>query len=65
MRYFSFVPEVGLFAIYANKQVGKYLHWYPEPASFAIDAIKLDWKGLQFYGFPPFSLIGVSICKLI
>ena len=65
MRYFSFVPEVGLFAIYANKQVGKYLSWYPEPASYAIDAIKLDWQGLQFYHFPPFSLIGVSISKLI
>ena len=51
------------FTIYANKQVPKYVSWYSEPASWAVHARK--WLGLQFYLFSPFSLIGVSISKLI
>ena len=52
-----------MFTIYANKQVPKYVSWYSEPASWAVDALK--WLGLQFYLFSPSSLIGVSISKLI
>ena len=59
MQYFLFVPEVGLVETYANK-VAKYMSWYPEPASYAVDALKLDWQAI-----PPFILIRLSFSKLI
>lgn len=60
MQYFLFVPKVGLVETYANKQVAKYMSWYPEPASYAVDALKLDWQAI-----PPFILIRLSFSKLI
>ena len=51
MRHFSFVPVVDLFATSAKERAAKYVSWYPEPASYTVDPIKLDWRGLQFYGF--------------
>lgn len=53
-----FVLEVNLFATFANKQVAKYVSWYPEPASCAVDAIKVDLQGLQSMVFYHLASLG-------
>ena len=49
MQYFLFALDVSLVETYENKQVAKYVPWYPEPASYAVDALKLDWQASTIY----------------
>ena len=59
------VPEVDLFATRLNNQVEKYVAWHPEPEAWAVDAFSVPWDDLQFYAFPPFSLIGRVLSKVV
>lgn len=56
--------SVDLFATRINAQLSKYISWKPEPFAMATDALRVTWKGLQGYAFPPFSLIGRCLQKL-
>jgi hypothetical protein len=60
----GFQPSIDLFASRLNCQVNKYVSWRPEPESFAIDAFSLNWENLQFYCFPPFSVIPAVLQKV-
>ena len=49
--------NVDLFASRLNYQLDTYASWEPDPLSTYIDAFTIDWDKLNFYAFPPFSLI--------
>lgn len=51
------VPEIDLFATYANKKCKKFISWHKEPGCWSVDAFTTSWSQLDFYAFPPFSLI--------
>ncbi|XP_060600208.1 uncharacterized protein LOC132753725 [Ruditapes philippinarum] len=58
-------PEVELFASRLNKQLPRYVSWKPDPEAEAVDAFSLNWKGKFIYAFPPFSLIGRLVQKVL
>ena len=39
--------------------------WKPDPNSFATDAMQQDWNKMFGFAFPPFSLIGRVINKVL
>ncbi len=43
----------------------KYISWKPDPGSIAIEAFSVPWSKFDFYAFPPFSIIGSAIRKII
>ena len=57
--------EVDLFASRLNYQCTNYFAWKPDPGAQAIDAFAQKWSDLKGFVFPPFSLIGRCIQKLI
>ena len=64
LEVFYFKPEIDLFASYIHYQIGQYASWHPDINAVAIDAFSISWSELNFYAFPPFSLIGVAIVKV-
>ena len=60
-----FYPQVDLFASRLNRQVDTFVSWKPEPEAWAVDAFSLNWKDFMFYAFPPFSVLGQVLNKII
>ena len=58
-------PEIDLFASRLNNQLNQYVSWHPDPGAAFIDAFNLNWHNIQFYAFPPFSLIARCLPKCI
>ena len=56
--------EIDLFASRLNKKCEAYVSWKPDPGAKYIDAFSLSWKDLDFYAFPPFSMILRSVGKI-
>lgn len=61
----KFQPEIDLFASRLNKQLEKYVSYRPDPEAAAVDAFSINWHGLQFYAFPPFSVIPAMLRKIV
>ena len=57
IEHLCFKPEIDLFAININKQFGKYAAFRPNPGAIYIDAFRINWFDLEFYAFPPISVI--------
>ena len=57
--------EIDLFATNINNKCPKFVSWFKDPESVAIDALTISWKSFYFYAFPPFSLILRVIRKII
>ena len=53
----KFTPSVDLLASRLNAQYERYVSFRPDPEAFAVDAFSLSWQSLDFYAFPPFSVI--------
>ena len=60
-----FLPERDLFAFALNYKVQKYVSWLPDPNAYAVDAFTITWKDLQFYAFPPFSILPPVLAKIV
>ena len=45
-------------------QITKFVSYHPDPDAFAVDAFSIDWNGLKFYAFPPFSCVGKMLRKI-
>ena len=58
-------PTVDLFASRLCHQLHQYMAWKPDPNSFATDAMQQDWNKMFGFAFPPFSLIGRVINKVL
>ena len=52
---------IDLFASRLNKKCETYVSWKPDPGAKYIDAFSLSWKDLDFYAFPPVSMILRSV----
>lgn len=51
------MANIDLFASRINNQFATYVSYRPDPGAFAIDALSISWTNLDFYAFPPFSVI--------
>lgn len=58
-------PEIDIFASYSNAKCKRFISWKPDPESEAVDAFTLNWTNLNFYAFPPFSMILKVLKKLV
>ena len=54
-----------MFASRSNAQLDQYVSWHPDPGASAIDAFSLDWSTHCAFFFPPFSLMGRTVNKII
>jgi hypothetical protein len=59
------VPDVDLFASNVNTKCSKYVSWFRDPDSIAVDAFTISWNNIFFYAFPPFSMILKSLRKIV
>ena len=59
-----FLPDIDLFASRLNKQLTKYVSWFPEPNAIASNAFSFCWSKYNPYIFPPFSLIPKVLQKV-
>ena len=57
--------DIDLFATNINKKCEKFISWYKDPESMAVDAFTISWSTFFFYAFPPFSLILKVLKKII
>ena len=53
----GFTPDIDLFASRLNTKCAKYISYRPDPGAQAVNAFTIPWGNLQFYAFPPFSII--------
>ena len=54
-----------LFASRLNFQLPRYVSWNPDPEAVATDAFSINWSNDLHYAFPPFSLIGRVLQKIV
>lgn len=57
--------DIDLFASNINAKCEKFVSWYADPKSYAIDALTISWSCYFFYAFPPFSLILRCLRKIV
>jgi hypothetical protein len=60
-----FHPDIDLFASRLNKQLDNYVSWFPDPMAITSDAFFISWTKFKPYIFPPFSLTGRILQKLV
>ena len=56
--------KIDLFASRLNNKLPIYVSWKPDPNAMYIDAFSFCWTDLNFYAFPPFSVILRTITKV-
>ena len=61
----QFFPDVDLFASRRNHQVDNYVSWTPDPDSMSVDAFSVSWSNIKFFAYPPFSMVGAAISKIV
>lgn len=57
-------PQLDLFASQTSHQLDRYISWRPDPESEGADAFQINWTHTFTYAFPPFKMIGRTLCKL-
>ena len=60
-----FIPDVDLFSSRLNRQLEKFVTWFPEPGSYRTDAFSFSWQNYKPYIFAPFNLIGRVVNKIV
>ncbi|XP_071141873.1 uncharacterized protein [Mytilus edulis] len=58
-------PQIDLFASRLNSQLKRFCSWKPDPDASFIDAFSIDWSDFKCYLFPPFSLLGRCVQKIL
>ncbi len=61
----KFTPTIDLFASRVNKQFDRYASFRPDPEAEMIDAFTVHWGMLNFYMFPPFSVVSAVLRKIL
>ena len=64
LEHLCFKPEIDLFATSINTQFGKYAAFRPDPGAMYIDVFSIDSFDLNFYAFPPISVIPGVLAKV-
>ena len=63
--WLDYVPDVDLFATRINTQLDTFVSWKPDPDACHVNAFTMSWwRGLN-YAFPPFSIIGSMLQKML
>ncbi|XP_067671071.1 uncharacterized protein [Haliotis asinina] len=57
-------PMLDLFATRLNCQFPIYVSPVPDPAAWAVDALSLEWEGMDAYAFPPPAVLAQVVAKL-
>jgi hypothetical protein len=57
-------PEIDLFASRLNYQLKPYVSYKPDPEAHTVDAFSFHWGNMNFYAFPPFSLLPRVLQKI-
>lgn len=60
-----FFPDIDLFASRINAQLSSYVSWKPDPYASFTNAFTFPWSNLRCYAFPPFSVIGRMLGKIL
>lgn len=60
-----FRPDIDLFSSRNNRQLDRFVTWFPEPGPCFVDAFAISWNQLSPYIFPPFTLIGKVMNKIV
>ena len=58
-------PQVDMFATKYNCKLAHYVSPVPDPSAWAVDALTVSWENLDMYVFPPVSLLGKVVSKLL
>lgn len=58
-------PDVDLFASRVNHKLPCFVSWTPEPGCWKHDAFTIPWTDQFFYLFPPFSLVGQVLQRMV
>ena len=58
-------PQVDLFATRYNHKLPKFVSPVPDPQAWKVDALSLSWESLDAYAFPPVSLMGKVVSKIL
>ena len=61
----GYYPEVDMFASRINKQLPRFYSYRPDPDAELINAFTTHWGGIKFYAFPPFSIVGRGLQKIL
>ena len=56
--------DFDIFASRLTCQVPRYASWKPDPGAEICDGMSFDWRTINGYAFPPFSLIGQVLQKI-
>ena len=59
-----FIPEIDLFATNINASFEKYATFRPNLRTMYTDPFSIDWYDLEFYAFPPISVIPRVLLKV-
>ena len=57
VTHFGYPVEIDFMASRTNCQIARFMSWRPDPNAVAVDAFTVDWSSLNFWCFPPFSII--------
>ena len=60
-----FLPDIDLFASRLNRQLDKFVSWFPEVGAYRNDAFSFSWHSFSPYIFCPFNLVGRVVTKII
>ena len=64
LRQLNAEPEIDLFASRLNTQFKRFVSFRPDPAAEVIDSFSFSWENINFYAFPPFSVIARLLQKV-
>ena len=56
-------PLIDLFATRFSARLPTFVSPVPDPQAWAVDAMDLDWSGLEVYAFPPLPLVQAVLTK--
>ena len=54
-----------LFATRDNHKLPKFVSPVPDPQAWRVDALSLNWENMDAYAFPPVSLLGKVVSKIL
>ena len=58
-------PQIDLFATWFNRKLPLFVSPVPDPESVQVDAMSMDWAGIQGYAFPPVAMVPQVLAKLL
>ena len=64
LKILKFNPEADMFPSNINYQFLIYFSYKADPKAKVVDSFTFSWHSLEFYAFPPFSIIPRTLKKI-